>query len=65
MADYLAARKDLRPTSVRVYRTCVDRYLEPWLDLPLRSINSEMVEERHRPSSGACTLAHGCRRLAA
>jgi hypothetical protein len=25
MADYLTARKDLRPTSVRIYRTCVDR----------------------------------------
>jgi integrase len=48
MADYLSARKDLRPASIRVYRTCVDRYLKPWLDLPMRSITFVMVEERHR-----------------
>ena len=32
MADYLSARKDLRPASIRVYSTCVDKYLKPWLD---------------------------------
>jgi integrase len=45
---YLAARKDLRPASIKAYRTGVERYLEAWLDLPLREITSEMVENRHR-----------------
>lgn len=44
---YLAARKDLRPASVKAYRTGIERYLEAWLDWPLRDITSEMVESRH------------------
>lgn len=46
--SYLGARKDLRPASIKAYRTGVERYLEAWLDWPLRDITSEMVEERHR-----------------
>jgi integrase len=45
---YLAARKTLRPASVRSYSIAVKRYLAPWVDFPLPSITSEMVEERHR-----------------
>ena len=48
LEDYLAARKDLRPASIRVYRICVNNYLKPWLDLPVRSITFKMVKERHR-----------------
>jgi integrase len=45
---YLAARKDLRPASIKAYRVGVERYLAAWLDWPLHSITSEMVEDRHR-----------------
>ena len=45
---YLLARPDLRPKSVLEYRRSLERYLEPWLDRPMREINREMVEERHR-----------------
>jgi integrase len=45
---YLAARKDLRPKSVKDYRTWIERYLAAWLDRPLREITPEMVEARHR-----------------
>lgn len=48
LAAYLAARKDLRPASVKAYTLAVERYLAGWADLPLRSITAEMVEERHR-----------------
>lgn len=44
---YLAARKDLRPASVKAYRTGVEKYLTAWLDWPLHSITSEVVEARH------------------
>jgi len=44
---YLAARKDLRPASVKAYRTGVEKYLKNWLDWPLHDITSEMVEARH------------------
>ncbi len=46
--DYIAARKDLRPGTLRAYRLGVERYLAPWADRPLRSITGDMVEERHR-----------------
>ena len=45
--SYLGARKDLRPASIKAYRAGVERYLEAWLDWPLRDITSEMVEARH------------------
>jgi integrase len=45
---YLAARKSLKPKSAKDYRVGVERYLEPWLDLPLRDITGDMVEARHR-----------------
>jgi hypothetical protein len=45
---YLAARKTLRPKSVKDYRATCERYLKPWLDRPLHEISSEMVEARHR-----------------
>lgn len=44
---YLAARKDLRPASIKTYRRLFE-YLAAWAELPLRSITSEMVEEKHR-----------------
>jgi integrase len=48
MEDYFMSRKDLRPATVRVYRICVEKYLKPWLDLPMREVTSDMVEGRHR-----------------
>lgn len=50
--NYLAAMKRLRPASVRVYKQ-IERTLEPWMDLELREITSEMVEERHRAIAAA------------
>ncbi|HEY1474033.1 MAG TPA: tyrosine-type recombinase/integrase [Pseudolabrys sp.] len=47
-SDYLTARKDLRPASIKAYRVGIERHLAQWLDWPLREITSEMVEERHR-----------------
>lgn len=46
--DYLAARSDLRPRSAAAYRDSVERYLDRWLDLPLRDITREMVEDQLR-----------------
>jgi integrase len=45
---YLQARKNLRPASIINYRDAIERCLEPWLDLPLRSITPDMVEGYHR-----------------
>jgi integrase len=44
---YLVTRRDLSPASIRVYRQ-IEKYLEPWLELPLRTINADMIEKRHR-----------------
>jgi integrase len=48
LEDYLAARKDLRATSVRAYRISCTKYLGPWINQPIRNITPEMVEARHR-----------------
>ena len=58
LADYLAARKNLRPKSVEDYRATIERYLAAWLDRPLREITPEMVEARHR-TIAAEVLADG------
>jgi integrase len=44
---YLATRKDLKERSREFYRRGVERHLKDWLDLPLSSINADMVEKRH------------------
>src|SRR5260370_19711323 len=54
LENYLAARRDLSPASIRVYRQ-IEKYLEPWLQLPLRTISSDMVDAPHR--SLAATVA--------
>ncbi|HVQ81914.1 MAG TPA: tyrosine-type recombinase/integrase, partial [Pseudolabrys sp.] len=48
LESYLAARKNLRPASIRSYSIAVKQNLAPWVDLSLRGITSEMVEDRHR-----------------
>jgi integrase len=45
--SYIAARKDLRPSSVKAYRQ-VEKYLGRWMDWHLRDITAEKVEDRHR-----------------
>jgi integrase len=47
LENYLAARRDLSPASIRVYRQ-IERTLQQWLNWPLRNINADMVEKRHR-----------------
>src|SRR3954454_2579327 len=46
--EYLAARKDLREKSRHGYRDAIERHLAPWLEMPISSITSDMVEARHR-----------------
>jgi integrase len=55
LETYLAARKDLRPASIRVYRYALDHYLSDWAGLPLSSINSDMVEAKHRTIAAQIT----------
>jgi integrase len=45
--DYLAARKDLRPATIRKYGYDL-RHLASWMDTPIRTITPVMVEARHR-----------------
>jgi hypothetical protein len=48
LEDHLAARKDLRPASVRVYRICVNTYLKLGSTCRCARSHRRMVEERHR-----------------
>jgi integrase len=45
---YLEGRPNLKPRSREAYRDAVERHFASWLDIPLRNINREMVESRHR-----------------
>ena len=45
--DYVGARHDLRPESVRSYRR-IEKTLSAWLQTKLRDIDANMVEVRHR-----------------
>jgi integrase len=47
METYLTGRKELSQKSRAGYRAALGRYLEDWMDQPLRSITPDMVEQRH------------------
>jgi len=53
LETYLTARRDLRPASVALYRQVVEKTLSSWLDRPLREIDGDMVEDRHRAIAAA------------
>jgi integrase len=44
---YFAGRKDLRPKSIKDYRSSVAAHLKDWMDRPVRDITPDMVEQRH------------------
>lgn len=45
--EYLRVRAaDLRPRTVAGYREAAERYLDGWLDLPLRAVTRQMVEDQ-------------------
>ncbi len=61
---YLAFNKDLRPRSIEEYRRSA-KYLEAWIDRPLREITPDMVEQKH-PAIGkqaGPASANGCMRM--
>jgi integrase len=58
LAMYLEWKKDLRPASVTAYRYGIEKYLESWLDIPLRLITPEMVESRHREIAAEVESKH-------
>ena len=55
--NFLAARRDLRPASVTLYRFAVEKPLAAWLDRPLREITGDMIEDKHR--SIAASISKG------
>ena len=46
--DYLRARKNLKPTTVKDYRRIFNTYLGEWANKPLSEITKDMVERQHR-----------------
>lgn len=56
---YLTARRDLRPASVALYRQVTEKTLSSWLDRPLREIDGDMVEDRHRAIAAAISKGRG------
>lgn len=48
LEDFLMARKNLKPSTVKDYRRTFNSYLHDWINKPLISINKDMVEKMHR-----------------
>jgi integrase len=46
--DYLKARKNLKPTTIKDYRRIFNTYLGDWANKPLSEITKDMVERHHR-----------------
>ena len=46
--EFLQARKNLSPGTVRLYQRCMDRHLVDWRRKLLRDITKDMVERRHQ-----------------
>jgi integrase len=46
-ADYMAARKSLKPNTIRDYTKCMNVYFKDWKNKPLLEITKEMVAKRH------------------
>lgn len=49
--DYLKARKSLKATTLRDYKTCAVLYLKDWLNKPMIEITRDMVEQKHHKLS--------------
>ncbi|NNE83274.1 MAG: DUF4102 domain-containing protein [Alphaproteobacteria bacterium] len=47
LAEYLLARKELRPFTIKIYHHLIEHYLEDWVDKPIASITPNMVAQRH------------------
>ena len=57
---YLRAREgNLRPRSISGYRGEIERHLADWLNTPLKNINREMVEARHRAIAAEIAESRG------
>lgn len=45
--DYLKARKDLKPLTIKDYQGILKQVMPDWLDKPLINITREMIAKRH------------------
>lgn len=46
--DYISARRSLKASTKRDYKTCIELYLKDWLHKPIADITRDMVEQKHR-----------------
>jgi len=46
--DFLTARKNLKPKTVKDYSYAIQHYLARWLKKPITDITTQMVSRRHR-----------------
>jgi len=45
--EYIITKKKLKASTIELYQEDIDRYLTDWKDLPLRSIDGNMVISKH------------------
>ena len=46
-AEYLASRKDLKPSTIKDMRRALNETFQDWLDKPITKITPDMIERRH------------------
>lgn len=46
--DYMAARRSLKPSTKKDYKTCIEVYLKEWMHKPMLDITRDMVESKHK-----------------
>lgn len=49
--DYMLARKSLKLSTRRDYKTCIEVYLKDWMYKPMLDISRDMVESKHKEIS--------------
>lgn len=49
--DYMTARKSLKPSTRRDYKTCIEVYLKDWMHKSMLDITRDMVESKHKEIS--------------
>jgi len=47
-AEYLASRKDLKPSTIKDMRRALNETFQDWLDKPITKITPDMIERRHK-----------------
>ncbi len=59
LEDYLNTRKNLKPATIKEYRSAVNKHFAHWLDQPMTTIDKDMVSKLHaKIGAGSQSMAN-------